>query len=890
MDEQLANLLQMLLSRGAVASKPWMSYGGVNTNGPATLIQQLQSQLTSTMTGMLGPLGGLAAPYIGQFVFGKDFNRNGTLNNSLSGLLAPSVGTYAGAFQTMRNDQTLAMLKSSRETLQNNLKEDFYTSYYSLTMGQDRKSQGVLDQVKTAMNNPLSFPSALQFGFDPARNQRIMQGIKNTQAGFLYWADRTGLGSNTKYDRVETARRIGESVSKWAMQANQWQLGARGGKFSQSYGGFSGAQVSQLTSILANASNVFDPQHLQKSITELGDKVKKTAQALAPLKDIFGKDIKAMTDMLQSVSGQNINQMSPAMIRTLANSTVDMARYSGATVTQIAQAGQKIFMQNAQLGGTSFSRIGAANTGSLYAAMTAQGNAPAGVHAAQHAGHVQRTIASAQASAGVDYTAMGYALWEKNVKPGGTIQEYIQQVRKNRTGGRSTLQAVMATAQVKNQTALLRGMDLTAYRVFQQTGAGAQIGVQAQYRSILGQNIAALADEARAQGGRPEAFTALGNFMQNDANAAAIKDLAANANDDKKVRAFARLVSETTGVRVTAQNVNALLRQDGMLSYMSQYGSSMQASRFAQQQQRFRKQTAGLDALGSGKFLAVWRAASAQGADITKGLTINAQRYEKDKNGKDKKVITKTLISQEALKAQTRAIFGTEDLEKAGKSITNLRQTLGKQKTAEFLALASGQFSSDTQFIKNIQNIAAGRDVDQSIGYIQARRAGFLSKNSEFKNKEAKSLRDEALKQYKAALYDRGKNISKKDAQKQLDERLDRAFRIQNLSRMSDFELGGEDGKPGERRKQLIKAFSDKKNTHDNITALLKLGGSRYAEEAAYMGFKGVSKEDLSRIYQNSSINYSKVDVNRMQVTLLQMLIKWLKDNWKAQKPGEGTK
>ena len=86
--------------------------------------------------------------------------------------------------------------------------------------------------------------------------------------------------------------------------------------------------------------------------------------------------------MLQSVSGQSINQMSPAMIRTLANSTVDMASYSGATVTQIAQAGQKIFMQNAQLGGTSFSRIGAANTGGLYAAMTAQGNAPAGVHAA----------------------------------------------------------------------------------------------------------------------------------------------------------------------------------------------------------------------------------------------------------------------------------------------------------------------------------------------------------------------------------------------------------------------------------------------------------------------------------------------------------------------------
>ena len=57
------------------------------------------------MTGMLGPLGGLAAPYVSQFITGTDFNRNGTLNNSLSGLLAPSAGTYANAWQKMRSTQ-----------------------------------------------------------------------------------------------------------------------------------------------------------------------------------------------------------------------------------------------------------------------------------------------------------------------------------------------------------------------------------------------------------------------------------------------------------------------------------------------------------------------------------------------------------------------------------------------------------------------------------------------------------------------------------------------------------------------------------------------------------------------------------------------------------------
>ena len=86
--------------------------------------------------------------------------------------------------------------------------------------------------------------------------------------------------------------------------------------------------------------------------------------------------------MIQSVSGQNISQLSPAMIRSIATNTADVSRYSGATVAQIAQAGQKLFLQSAQIGGSTYSRIGAANSGAYYSALIAQGNAPAGVHAA----------------------------------------------------------------------------------------------------------------------------------------------------------------------------------------------------------------------------------------------------------------------------------------------------------------------------------------------------------------------------------------------------------------------------------------------------------------------------------------------------------------------------
>jgi len=85
--------------------------------------------------------------------------------------------------------------------------------------------------------------------------------------------------------------------------------------------------------------------------------------------------------MIQSVSGQNINQLSPSLIKSIATSTADMARYSGATVAQIAAAGQKIFTQSAALGGNTFSRVGANWTGGYYSALLAQGNTPAGVSA-----------------------------------------------------------------------------------------------------------------------------------------------------------------------------------------------------------------------------------------------------------------------------------------------------------------------------------------------------------------------------------------------------------------------------------------------------------------------------------------------------------------------------
>lgn len=61
----------------------------------------------------------------------------------------------------------------------------------------------------------------------------------------------------------------------------------------------------------------------------------------------------------------------------------------------------------------------------------------------------------------------------------------------------------------------------------------------------------------------------LGSFMSNDANAALIKELAANGNDKQVVANFAK----RAGVSVAA--VNTFLNTANMQSYMSAWGTSM---------------------------------------------------------------------------------------------------------------------------------------------------------------------------------------------------------------------------------------------------------------------------------------------------------------------------
>lgn len=852
----------MLLGNRTNISQPWMSYGGIRT-GPVTVLQQARQQVNNAAVGLLGPgLGNLVGALASDYLVGRDFTKTGTLQNRLSGLLAPGAGTYANAFQQMRQNQTMAMLTTNRQTLGRDLKQDFFRNYYALTMGKDlndkKQAAQVQAQVDSAMANMLSVPAALQFLFDPAQNERALQGIKNTQAGYLYWQQRSnplsalGIGGRATAG-VDAAKQIGTRLTRMATDANRWILGRGKG---QSFGGFGGGAVMELASILENASDVLgDPQNIKSSLDNFQKKVKATAQALAPLKDIFGQDIKAMVDMLQSTTGQNINQLTPSMIRSMSTNTVDMARYSGATIAQIASANQKLFAQTAGYGGNTFTRVGGGLTGAYYTGLIAQGNAPAGVHAAQYAGNTARAVASAQASAGVDWTAMAYGIWKKK-NPQGTIDDFMQKVRQNRDKSGSMMEAVIKTAGVNSQQGLLQGLNTTEYRTALQSGRLPQLAVPEQYQMKLADSINYL--KSLNTGVSEKDLNTLGVVMADRQFASDVKRLVTNANDPKAVKAFAEKFGISQGA------VNLMINRGQILQPATRYAVSEQMAQFKQGQKQIRTAMAGLDAMGTGALTTLWRGLSSVGEKG--GSRIEGTNL----------IIGNNKISQAAIATQTRLLLGTDNLVQAQKRINErLVKNFGKD-TQDILGMASNQeFSKDQEFVTSIRKIAqgaTGAQLRKARAYVKARRAGHIRDSVNAKSFEgrAKEVYDKALQAYNKASA-KG-SVSEKDAEA-LEQGIQRAGRLQKLSKMSHTELGLSHASEKEQLAKLIESGDAEK--------LAALSKSDYeAKRKTDARLKNLSYEELQGGFKSTASNYDRqADFQKQMVTVLTQLLDWLRKN-----------
>ena len=818
-------------------ARPWTSYGGINTKAPITVIQQLRGHITNTATSMLGPMFGPVAGYFASnWLVGQDFNRTGTLHNNFSGLLAPAAGTYANAFQSLARKQTLSMLETNRDNIEKNLRSDFFTHYYSLTMGKDAKSQAVQSAVAAAEKSILSIPSAFHVFVDPSQSKRALQGIKNTQAGLLYWQSRmdplaaAGLetGVAGQRDPAEMAKLLGTSMQEMVKDANAWALGK--GKNNGGYGGFNGASVAELASILQNSANQLDlsgVKELGKSLEAFGKKVRQTSQALAPLKDIFGQDVKAMTDMIQSVSGQSIAQLSPTLIKSIASNTADMARYSGATVAQMAAAGQSIFLQSAQFGGTSFSRIGAANSGAFYSGLIAQGNAPAGVHAAEYAGNTKKAVASSMASQGTDRAAMAYAIWKDagGVDGDTSVAKFLQTVQSNRGAAGSMQQAILNTINKKGGPkytwgSLVQGLTKSGYSQFLMDPRAAQLGISQQYKRKLATSIKYLG-RLGGTGVTRQQLSQLGGFMMQESSASAVKDLVTNyASDPAAVARF------------------------------------------------MRKQMAPLQAQGTGAWLSLWRGLS-NANDLSKLNTKDAFNVDGKK------------IGGRAILAHMRSLFGTGSNAQAKTRFTRFSKNLGED-AASILAMANGQYSKDQTFIDLIQKAASAdkQTAAKARAQLIARKDKYLSSKMSEKtfqgDQQASNIYKGARDQYTKALEKAKTEDERKAAGEKFQRGAQTAYRLKRLKQLSNTDFGWQATEEGRKKEALKNIIKDSGSA--GLSAIAKMSEEQF-RKSKYHGH-GLSLDDIKRAERITSSSYDrKTDIQRLLITVLERMQSWFDNN-----------
>lgn len=448
----------------------WRSVSGAQT-GPYSM----HSLLQSTAISALGPLfGGI----VNKLIIGDQFNRAGNFSSPLAGMLLPTNGgTYSGAFASMVQDSMRTAAYWSRQQNQNALKRDFYRSYFN-TLYPNQSNAQIQQRIYGVQRNPIQAAGLIQAFADPSEVTRTMQGMQLAQAGVLQWSTRRNPLDTSAVTR---ANQLAAGISQLSQQAQRRAVLGQG----ESFGGFSGGAVAQLAGIIANASDQFgnvSGQQLASSIQRFKTKVRDTTRALQPLRDIFGQDIRSMVNAIQGFTGQNISQLSVSAVQNISTRIADIQRYApGVSMGQLADMGGAMRRMLANNGIRGYAGLGAGVLGVEVAGMLIPGNTSYGMTPQQFQQGTLNAYASAQGSRGVDFMSMAYSLWRQRNRT-GTIQQFRDRISQAQANGQDALTAARNLAGVSSNGQLLRGLQYSAYREAQMSGAFASSGIRQQWR------------------------------------------------------------------------------------------------------------------------------------------------------------------------------------------------------------------------------------------------------------------------------------------------------------------------------------------------------------------------------------------------------------------------
>lgn len=838
-NEDVLKLLIPSLSNGG--SRPWDQYGPAGQQ-TATVIQYLRQQIQS-IAGSFGPLGTLAAPFISDFLVGRDFDKFGRPISQLSGVLAPQGQSYAGAYQTMLRAQQTAALGITAQNFQKQIWQQSAKAYYGLT---DSTLTGDALRNKIKGSNFLAPQRVINYFFDPMQREKALKGVRDTMAGSLYWDNRRGVGAA---EAVTNARELGQAAKQLVTEANMTILGGQRWKDDtlinkdfqgKDFGGFKGSQVAQLASIIANTSDIMSPMGIKDAITKFKTKVQQTAQAIAPMKDIFGNDMKAMTDTLQAVSGQRVSQMPANLARSLATTIADMSRYANVSPAQIQSMGNNLLTTavNRQYG-DSFSRSGTARLGGLAAAITANGNTPAGIHVGEYVGDVNQRLSQVNNTKGADWLAKAYAVWKQKNK-GGTLQQFQGLVQQSRAGGRNLMEAAMNVAGVSYLPQLNAGATSVYYRQAKTSGKMGQMALQGQFQDALLQQSWAVGNDTRI--GRSAAEQ--GRRALSAMSAEDLKYLAQHNQDPEAIQTIVKKYNKL-GFNINADTLGGFLTGD-MLKVMHTTATARQARQFSIKQEALRTRMKELQKVSGGS----WNTLFLAMANPKSSAQIMPKLTEDDRK----------LFYQVAFDAKTE--------EEGKERMKALNEGLGTQRAARVFQNLMTSKASDAGYKEAVKKVASKDKTERAQGlrYLKASQIIDLSGS---KNMAQLMADQEYAKDVDQALYGlqnltgqaRTKGVL--DAQKKL-----RDLGIKRKINKADAKQLGlnADTEVAKTQRETLLA-----NVGKDIQEI-----KASKDASTWAGFR--SKDEMLESLRKAQSGFdAKSDIQSRIVTVLEKLLDWLK-------------
>lgn len=255
------------------------------------------------------------------------------------------------------------------------------------------------------------------------------------------------------------------------------------------WGYFNNGEVAALTAAITKHydavgdADISQAGSLKNASQRLRDKVKSYAEALSPLKDIFGSDIPSMIRSIEELAGQDIATMGPERARAIANMAIDKTSTGRYSMSDLSSWGQQFSTLMRDMDIPVLNKL----NGTMYASMALDavhgGVKPRYMTSSTFMNMAAEQVIRTANSEGADDYAKTYALWAERRRradgPDADVSfstfhsELTRVANANFNGNKAT--AMLEMAGVTNRYDLNQGLTSEYYTSAKESGLGAQL-------------------------------------------------------------------------------------------------------------------------------------------------------------------------------------------------------------------------------------------------------------------------------------------------------------------------------------------------------------------------------------------------------------------------------